>query len=299
MRMIRCLFTVVGLITLSATAGAVSPAEDATVNYAKSLLVAKLDKRLPALRLDRWLRFGPPRLDDLSWELDNDCGIEPEDRLPLVEKRPLCVKFVFRCSGPGDPVDGSGIVKVGTLGQGIVGPPEFLGFKVGVPIGTYMGSLRLSDLPSVLNEASAFPKADKKKLEYARNLDVHQLDPTLRSMRLEDWLRSGPAGIENLNWRTSPTCDLKDPPPLSTDKDDWATCVKFIFGYRGASKSPAYVEGLITVGTVRKGITGPPRFEYFGIMDNDFFQRNPSWEPDFDRNKLSDLFRALSDLSRL
>jgi hypothetical protein len=141
--------------------------------------------------------------------------------------------------------------------------------------------------------------ADKEKLDYARNLDAHQLDSTLPPVKLEAWLRSGPAGIGKLNWRTSPTCDLKDPPPVSDDKDDWATCVKFIFAYNGASKSPAYVEGLITVGTVRKGITGPPRFKYFGFMDNGFFQRNPSWEPDFDTKKLSDLFRALRDLSRL
>jgi hypothetical protein len=46
-------------------------------------------------------------------------------------------------------------------------------------------------------------------------------------------------------------------------------------------------------------MTGPPRFEYFAFMDNDFFQRNPSWEPNYDDHKLSDLFRALSDLSRL
>jgi len=140
--------------------------------------------------------------------------------------------------------------------------------------------------------------ADKEKLDYARSLDVHQLDPTLSPLKLEDWLRSGPAGMEKLNWQTSPTCELKDPLPVSADEDDWATCVKFVFAYRGASKSPAYVEGLITVGTVRKGITGPPRFEYFAFMDNDFWHRNPSWEPDFDPKKLSDLFRALRDLSR-
>ena len=152
-------------------------------------------------------------------------------------------------------------------------------------------------------DGKSFPQStvsnrDQEKLDYARNLDVHQLDPTLPSMKLESWLRSGPAGIGKLNWRISPTCDLMDPPPVTQDKNDWATCVKFIFSYKGASKSPAYVEGLITVGTVRKGITGPPRFNRFGFMDNDFFQRNPSWEPDFDDNKLSDLFRALHDLSR-
>jgi hypothetical protein len=152
-------------------------------------------------------------------------------------------------------------------------------------------------------DSKSFPQsrisdADQKELDYARNLDVHQLDSTLAPMKLEDWLRSGPTGIGKLNWRISPTCDLMDPPPVSADKDDWATCVKFIFAYKGASKSPAYVEGLITVGTVRKGITGPPRFNRFGFMDNEFFQRNPSWEADFDNHKLSDLFRALRDLSR-
>ena len=152
---------------------------------------------------------------------------------------------------------------------------------------------------SAQDKAPALAKADKEKLDYARNLNVHQLDLTLPSMRLEDWLRSGPAGIEKLNWRTSPTCDLKDPLPLSTDPDDWATCVKFVFAYKGVSESPAYVEGLITVGTVRKGISGPARFKYFGFMDNGFVQRNPSWEPDFDNKKLSDLFLALRDLSRL
>lgn len=155
---------------------------------------------------------------------------------------------------------------------------------------------RLADLPS-LNEASATPKEQKEEINYARNLDVHQLDSTLPSMRLEDWLRSGPAGIEKVSWRSSPTCDLKDPEPLPTDKNDWATCVKFVFAYRGLSDSSAYVEGMITVGTVRKGITGPPRFEYFAFMDNDFFQRNASWVPDYNDKKLSDLFRALADIS--
>src|SRR5215469_15342362 len=131
------------------------------------------------------------------------------------------------------------------------------------------------DSKSLLQSTNS--NADQKELNYARNLDVHQLDLTLSPMKLEDWLRSGPTGIGKLNWRTSPDCDLKSE---SADKDDWATCVKFIFAYKGASKSPAYVEGLIEVGTVRKGITGPPRFNHFGFMDNEFFQRNPSWKPD-------------------
>ena len=80
--------------------------------------------------------------------------------------------------------------------------------------------------------------ADKEKLDYARNLDVHQLDTMLSHMKLEAWLRSGPTGIGKLNWQTSPSCELKDSPPFLADKNDWATCVKFIFAYRGASKSP-------------------------------------------------------------
>src|SRR5579864_7848076 len=73
---------------------------------------------------------------------------------------------------------------------------------------------------------SRISDADQKELDYARNLDVHQLDPTLSPIKLEDWLRWGPTGIGKLNWRTSPTCDLKDPPHVSADKNDWATCVK-------------------------------------------------------------------------
>ena len=124
------------------------------------------------------------------------------------------------------------------------------------------------DSKSLLQSTNS--NADQKELNYARNLDVHQLDLTLSPMKLEDWLRSGPTGIGKLNWRTSPTCDLQIPPPVSADKGDWATCVKFIFAYKGASKSPAYVEGLITVGTVRKGITGRPGSSTLGSWTTSF-----------------------------
>jgi hypothetical protein len=56
------------------------------------------------------------------------------------------------------------------------------------------------------------------------------LTPELSPMRLEDWLRSGPACMGKLNWQTSPTCDIK---PVSAEKDDLATCVKFTFAYTG------------------------------------------------------------------
>src|SRR5215469_5139439 len=120
------------------------------------------------------------------------------------------------------------------------------------------------DSKSLLQSTNS--NADQKELDYARNLDVHQLDATLSPMKLADWLRAGPTGMGKLKWQTSPTCDLK---PVSADKDDLVTCVRFIFAYKGASKSLAYVEGLITIGTVRKGLTGKPRFNRLGFMDND------------------------------
>jgi len=296
---IRRPLAVVGLIALSATSGAASSAEDATVKYSKSIAVARLDAHLPWLRLERWLRSGPPHLDNVSWEKSDNCGIQPEDREPVVDKRPLCVRFVFSRRAPGDPVDGSGFIKVGTLGQGITGPPQFWNVLVGAPIGGYTGSDRLADLPSLLTKASALPKADKEKLNYARDLDVHQLDPALPSMSLEKWLRSGPVGVKTLIWRTSPACDLKDPGPASADDNDYATCVQFILSTRGASESSPTVSllGMIVVGTAGKGITGPPRLESFSIWYPRLRQRDSSWVPDYDDRKLSDLFRALSEIS--
>ena len=297
---IRCLLNVAGLIALAATTCATSSAEDATVRYARTLPVATLDKHLHGFALDEWLRSGPPHLEDVSWELDDNCGSEPEFLEQVVAKRPLCVKFVFTRRGLGDPIEGYGLIQVGTVGRGIVGPPQLQNLVTRGHIGWLMSTLVLSDLPSLLNQSSAVQKVYKEMLNYARTLDVHSLDPTLPAMGLENWLRSLP-GVENLVWEISPSCELKETEPVSSNKNDHAACVKFVFtpGWDPKSHPDAWVYGLITVGTALKGIKGPPQFSRFGFYDSMALKRHPSYEPNFDETKLSDLARALAEFSSL
>ena len=297
---IRCPFNVAGLIALAATLGATSSAEDATVKYVRALPVAKLDKHLHGFTLDDWLRSGPPHLEDLTWKLDEYCGSQPEFVDPVLAKRPLCVKFVFTRRGLGDPIDGYGFIQVGTVGLGIVGPPRFQYVAAGRPIGGYPSTLLLSHLPSLLDEASALEKADREMLNYARALDVHSLDATLPSMGLEDWLHTLQGG-EKVIWKTSPSCELKETEPASSDKNDFATCVKFVLTPSWDPKlhPDAWVYGIIAVGTVRKGINGQPQFDHFGLFDSLALERHPSYEPSFDETKLSDLARALAEFSSL
>ena len=163
-----------------------------------------------------------------------------------------------------------------------------------------MSTLVLSHLPSLLDKASALQKRDKDMLNYARTLDVHSLDATLPAMGLENWLRSLP-GVENLVWEISPSCELKETEPVSSNENDYATCVKFVFtpGWGSKSHPDAWAYGLIKVGTALKGITGSPQFDRFGFFDSVDFERHPSYEPTFDDTKLSDIARALTEISSL
>ena len=104
---------------------------------------------------------------------------------------------------------------------------------------------RLSDLPRVITERVA-------TITYGREIDVKTLDASLASQRLDDWLRSGPPALRTVTWAAS-DCDIKPddadhPRPL---------CVKFLFNRGNASGF-----GIVTVGTLQGGISGPPRLEY-------------------------------------
>jgi hypothetical protein len=94
-------------------------------------------------------------------------------------------------------------------------------------------------------------------LSYARHLDVAQLDRTLPTQGLEDWLKTGSAHVDKLVWEIS-NCDLRGNSEEHSSKR--ILCVKFAFG-RGAVGGWA----ILTVGTVLKGIDGPAHFEYAQI----------------------------------
>ena len=108
------------------------------------------------------------------------------------------------------------------------------------------------------------PYAEEQVIAYAKSIDVHTLDPSLPSQRLEDWLRTGPPHVEILHWRVADTCDLK---PDETGVEDYPLCAKITF-IRGGEAG----EFLIQVGTDRKGIFGRPHADGVGIKETE----NPS-----------------------
>jgi hypothetical protein len=124
---------------------------------------------------------------------------------------------------------------------------------------------------------------DAYVLQYAKSLDVQKLDPSLSSQKLEDWLRHGPAHLDEVLWRVSRDCDLKEPAP-GIAMGDSPLCVRFTFRRRRLSGW-----SLIRVGTRRIGITGPAHFEYFSIVTERRFPQSTT--------SLSELPQALRELS--
>lgn len=118
---------------------------------------------------------------------------------------------------------------------------------------------------------------------YAKKVDVAKLDPALQSQSLEEWRRAGPARVERLEWQMS-DCDLKpgDKEPLG----GYPLCVRLVY-------QRSWVSGwiIITIGTKRKGIVEPPRFEYAVVSMRS--EKGMQFE---NANKLSDLPRVMKKL---
>jgi hypothetical protein len=124
---------------------------------------------------------------------------------------------------------------------------------------------------------------EKELIRYTRAVDVQKLDPSLSSDRLDHWLRSGPAHIDELRWQVIRDCDLKER-PHDVAEGDWPLCVRFV--YRRGTLSGW---GMTRIGTRNKGISGPPTFEYFTVITERPFTQGPA--------KLSELPRTLDELS--
>ena len=125
------------------------------VRYAKVLDVAKLEPNLSHQGLDEWLHSGPPKLDAVQWAV-SDCDLKPPENQPELDW-PLCAKFWFRRHSKTGNAGGWGLVQVGTTNKGISGSPHIRALVVGgtSQVGKFSGSEKLSDLPRLLDEASA------------------------------------------------------------------------------------------------------------------------------------------------
>src|ERR1043165_7352184 len=112
-----------------------------------------------------------------------------------------------------------------------------------------MLSLILASLSS-----AQIPYAKQQLIAYAKSIDVHMLDPSLPSQRLEDWLQSGPPHVQT-NWRVADTCDLKP----DSNTADYPLCARISFSRNGQGGF-----FLVQVGTNSSGIVGVPKL-YYGI----------------------------------
>ncbi|HEV2577235.1 MAG TPA: hypothetical protein VGU25_08490 [Acidobacteriaceae bacterium] len=122
--------------------------------------------------------------------------------------------------------------------------------------------LMLPLLLSPLSHAQS-PLTERQVIAYSKSIDVQTLDPSLPSQRLEDWLRSGPPHVTLLDWLSDDTCDLKPFGP-----DDFPRCIRISFGRGGQS---GYF--LVQIGTLHKGIIGPPHlYSDIGVQEPFFIQ---------------------------
>src|SRR5579859_4789062 len=246
------------LFAWMAPASAAQPrnySETDVVSYAQGLDVRSLDPKLSSEPLDKWLRSGPPHVRNLFWQISFDCDERLAPGETLKDSGPLCVRFGFERHGAVNDGSGWGLIQVGTVGEGVSGPPHLLGIMAG------QSSTRLSDLVRLLNKRSSIPTADKKVLDYAKKVDVHLFDPTLPSQALDEWLRSGHAHLDTIICDVSRDCDLKQGFEIP-NHDDWPLCVRVGFR-RGSAGINVGGLGMIVVGTLGKGVSGLPRFLSF------------------------------------
>jgi len=211
--------------------------ENEMLTYARTLDVQKLDPTLPSQGFEEWLRSGPAHIDVALWGVSLDCNLkDPGFEIPNPDDWPICVKVDY-ARGVGW---GEAMIIVGTRGKGISGSPH-------LDYGT------LSEIPQGLDVAHAW----KQAVLYAKELDIAKLDPTLLSRRIDEWLLFGPAHLDKVEWQISPSCGLEVP---ESRAPDWPLCVWFTFSRHGAGGS-----GMMIVGTLGKGVNGPPRLEQLEI----------------------------------
>jgi hypothetical protein len=129
------------------------PAASDVVTYGKAIDVAVLDSALRSQKLQDWIASARLHLQRVQWSL-GDCDIQPNDAHPDADY-PICTRIDFRRG----TVWGWISVKIGSIHEGIHGRPEVLTCVVksgGLPpAGVFRSTKRLSELPALLDKATA------------------------------------------------------------------------------------------------------------------------------------------------
>jgi hypothetical protein len=131
--------------------------------------------------------------------------------------------------------------------------------------------------------------ADEEEIAFAKDADVHQLDPLLPSQRLEDWLKSASLHVKHIGWAAH-RCNIKEGHDGATRNPNGGLCAGVGFQH-GNARADIHVS---------KSISDPPRVTYIGVVDNDSEILMPLFgnlDPVSDSDRLSDLPRLLDEES--
>jgi len=137
-----------------------------------------------------------------------------------------------------------------------------------------------------------------EEVAFAKALDVHQLDPSLPSQRLEDWLKSSSLHVNRIEWDAN-KCNIKEgghgkEGQYAVTREPAGSLCASIWFHRGNARAT------INVSTLAKGNPGPPEVTYIGVTDKDDGLLTPvptdgNMEKAPDSDRLSDLHRLLDE----
>jgi hypothetical protein len=137
--------------------------------------------------------------------------------------------------------------------------------------------------------------AYKEEEAFAKALDVHQLDPTLPSQRLEDWLKSASLHLSHFEWNGL-QCNIKEGQhgkegEYAVTREPTGRLCAIVRFQRGNARAS------VEVSTLVKGIAGPPKVVSIGVEDKDVGLLTPM-SADFNMEKAPDSIQ-LSELPHL
>lgn len=131
--------------------------------------------------------------------------------------------------------------------------------------------------------------ADEEEIAFAKDVDVHQLDPSLPSQRLEDWLKSASLHVNHIGWAAH-KCNINEGHDGATPNPNRGLCAGVWFQH-GNARADIHVS---------KNVSDSPRVKYIGVVDKDNGILMPllgNQDPVSDSDRLSDLPRLLDEQS--
>ncbi|TML16443.1 MAG: hypothetical protein E6G33_05515 [Actinobacteria bacterium] len=116
--------------------------EPKVIQAGKRARVSALEKGLPGVTLDEWLRALVPESATITWEA-NDCGEQTGSAADDNRDLPVCAEALVKTA---DGIEASVSVAAGTVRKGVSGHAVLFDVASKSPGGAWRGAKKLSDL---------------------------------------------------------------------------------------------------------------------------------------------------------